>query len=275
MDHAVAALSGLFFTAAIYLLLSRSLIRMLLGLTLLGNAVNLLILVAGRLTRFTPPIALDGAEAPLADAANPLPQALILTAIVIGFAMFSFLLVLGLPRLSGARCRQHRPYARGRTPGRAAPADELLMDAIQQTAPTYASDWVVILPVVLALAGAATLLALRSARDLQFAFALLVVAVVGCCDVVLLLRVVEIGPVSMTMGRWLPPFGISFTADIVSAVFALAAAVVTFLLLVYLRADMPDRARQDGVYPLILLLLAGVAARSSPAICSISMSGSR
>ncbi|WP_421760607.1 Na+/H+ antiporter subunit C [Devosia sp.] len=95
MDHAVAALSGLFFTAAIYLLLSRSLIRMLLGLTLLGNAVNLLILVAGRLTRFTPPIALNGAEAPLADAANPLPQALILTAIVIGFAMFSFLLVLG------------------------------------------------------------------------------------------------------------------------------------------------------------------------------------
>jgi multicomponent Na+:H+ antiporter subunit C len=95
MDHAVAALSGLFFTASIYLLLSRSLIRMLLGLTLLGNAVNLLILVAGRLTRFTPPIALHGAEQPLADAANPLPQALILTAIVIGFAMFSFLLVLG------------------------------------------------------------------------------------------------------------------------------------------------------------------------------------
>ena len=41
-----------------------------------------------------PPIALDGAKAPLAGAANPLPQALILTAIVIGFAMFAFLLVL-------------------------------------------------------------------------------------------------------------------------------------------------------------------------------------
>ena len=133
------------------------------------------------------------------------------------------------------------------------------MGAIQHMAPTYAGDWLVILPVVLALAGAATLLALRSARDLQFAFALLVVAVVGCCDVALLLRVVEIGPVSMTMGRWLPPFGISFTADIVSAVFALAAAVVTLLLLGYLRADMPDRARQDGIYPLILLLLAGVS----------------
>jgi multicomponent Na+:H+ antiporter subunit C len=94
MDHVIAALSGVFFTAAIYLLLSRALIRMLLGLVLLGNAVNLLILVAGRLGRIVPPIALDGAKAPLAEAANPLPQALILTAIVIGFAMFAFLLVL-------------------------------------------------------------------------------------------------------------------------------------------------------------------------------------
>lgn len=94
MDHVIAALSGVFLTAAIYLLLSRALIRMLLGLVLLGNAVNLLILVAGRLGRIVPPIALEGAKAPLAGAANPLPQALILTAIVIGFAMFAFLLVL-------------------------------------------------------------------------------------------------------------------------------------------------------------------------------------
>jgi multicomponent Na+:H+ antiporter subunit C len=94
MDHVIAALAGLFLAAAIYLLLSRALIRMLLGLVLLGNAVNLLILVAGRLGRIVPPIALEGAKAPLAGAANPLPQALILTAIVIGFAMFAFLLVL-------------------------------------------------------------------------------------------------------------------------------------------------------------------------------------
>ncbi|MBK8085928.1 MAG: Na+/H+ antiporter subunit C [Devosia sp.] len=94
MDYAIAALSGVFFVAAIYLLLARSLIRMLLGLALIGNAVNLLILVAGRLTRVVPPIALGHADTPAAGAANPLPQALILTAIVIGFAMFCFLLVL-------------------------------------------------------------------------------------------------------------------------------------------------------------------------------------
>lgn len=94
MDQTLAILAGLFLAVAVYLLLSRSLIRMLLGLVLLGNAINLVILVGGRLTRIVPPIALGNADAPAAGAANPLPQALILTAIVIGFAMFSFLLVL-------------------------------------------------------------------------------------------------------------------------------------------------------------------------------------
>lgn len=93
MNAAMALLAGLFLSAGIYLLLSRALIRMLLGLLLFGNGVNLLILVGGRLTRVVPPIALDG-KVPLPGAANPLPQALILTAIVIGFALFSFLLVL-------------------------------------------------------------------------------------------------------------------------------------------------------------------------------------
>jgi multicomponent Na+:H+ antiporter subunit C len=95
METAIAVLIGLFVTVAIYLLLSRALIRMLLGLVLLGNGVNLLILAAGRLTRETPPIVPPGLLVPAAAIANPLPQALILTAIVIGFGMFAFLLVLG------------------------------------------------------------------------------------------------------------------------------------------------------------------------------------
>lgn len=93
MEHEIAVLAGILFAAAVYLLLSRSLIRMLLGLTLLGNAVNLLIFIGGRLTRAIPPIVVEG-EVPLPGSANPLPQALVLTAIVIGFAMFVFLLVL-------------------------------------------------------------------------------------------------------------------------------------------------------------------------------------
>ncbi|HEY8577669.1 MAG TPA: Na+/H+ antiporter subunit C [Devosia sp.] len=94
MDYVSAALVGCFFAAGVYLLLSRSVIRMLLGLVVFGNGVNLLIFTAGRLTEGAAPIVPPDLEQPAGVIANPLPQALILTAIVIGFAMFSFLLVL-------------------------------------------------------------------------------------------------------------------------------------------------------------------------------------
>jgi len=94
MEAAFALLAGAFVATAVYLLLSRSLLRTLLGVAVLGNGINLLILVAGRLTRSAPPILLPGQQQPVGAIANPLPQALILTAIVIGFAFFAFLLVL-------------------------------------------------------------------------------------------------------------------------------------------------------------------------------------
>ncbi|HTJ57659.1 MAG TPA: Na+/H+ antiporter subunit C [Devosiaceae bacterium] len=93
MGTAFAILAGAFIAAAIYLLLARSMLRILFGLALLGNGINLLILVGGRLTRDAPPILSEGVTVPGA-VANPLPQALILTAIVIGFALFTFLLTL-------------------------------------------------------------------------------------------------------------------------------------------------------------------------------------
>jgi multicomponent Na+:H+ antiporter subunit C len=89
-----AGLVGVFIAVAVYLLLARSLVRLLLGVAVLGNGINLLILVAGRLTRDAPPILGAGQSAASGPLANPLPQALILTAIVIGFALFAFLLVL-------------------------------------------------------------------------------------------------------------------------------------------------------------------------------------
>ena len=94
MEYVLAVLVGCFVALGVYLLLSRSVIRMLLGLVVLGNGVNLLIFTAGRLTRGAAPIVPPELGQPDGVIANPLPQALILTAIVIGFAMFSFLLVL-------------------------------------------------------------------------------------------------------------------------------------------------------------------------------------
>ncbi|AUC09235.1 MULTISPECIES: Na+/H+ antiporter subunit C [Agrobacterium] len=94
MEAIFSILVGVFFSVAIYLMLSRHSIRVLLGIAILGNAVNLLLFTAGRLTREVPPIIPAGMDALPAGAANPLPQALILTAIVISFSFFCFLLVL-------------------------------------------------------------------------------------------------------------------------------------------------------------------------------------
>jgi multicomponent Na+:H+ antiporter subunit C len=94
MEPLFAILVGLFFTAAVYLMLSKFSIRIMLGIAILGNAVNLLLFTSGRLTREVPPIIPDGLDALPAGAANPLPQALILTAIVISFSLLAFLLVL-------------------------------------------------------------------------------------------------------------------------------------------------------------------------------------
>jgi multicomponent Na+:H+ antiporter subunit C len=93
METPFVILIGLFFAAAVYLMLSSHIIRIMLGVAILGNAVNLLLFVAGRVTREVPPVILKG-EALSMTAANPLPQALILTAIVISFSFFAFLMVL-------------------------------------------------------------------------------------------------------------------------------------------------------------------------------------
>lgn len=96
MEVVLPLLVGAYFTAAIYLMLSRYIIRLLLGAALLGNAANLLIFTAGRLTHEVPPIIPPELYTPDGPTANPLPQALVLTAIVISFSIFAFLLVLAM-----------------------------------------------------------------------------------------------------------------------------------------------------------------------------------
>lgn len=82
-------------TAGVYLMLSRDVLRCVLGLAVLGSGANLTLFAAGRLGPEAPPVVPLG-EAMLREAANPLPQALVLTAIVIGFSLVCFSLVLVL-----------------------------------------------------------------------------------------------------------------------------------------------------------------------------------
>lgn len=94
MEVILAMAAGALVAGSIYLLLSRHLVRMIFGLVLASNAVNLIIFAAGRLAVRRPPLIPAGMERPVDPVANALPQALILTAIVIGFAMLAFVFIL-------------------------------------------------------------------------------------------------------------------------------------------------------------------------------------
>ncbi len=91
MQTLLAIVVGVIYAASIYLMLRRSIVKLALGLALFGHASNLLIFTAGGLTRGAPPIVGDETTGAVAD---PLPHALILTAIVIGFGVLAFALVL-------------------------------------------------------------------------------------------------------------------------------------------------------------------------------------
>lgn len=85
---------GILFAVSVYLLLSRNLLRWLIGIVILSSGVNLIILISGRLQSKYPPFISAKHMLPTHAVANPLPQALILTAIVIGFGLLIFALML-------------------------------------------------------------------------------------------------------------------------------------------------------------------------------------
>ncbi len=93
MEPLFALAFGVLVAVGAYLILSRNVLRLALGLLVLSNAANLALFVAGRMGQATPPLVAAG-EATIAHSANPLPQALILTAIVISFALAAFAMVL-------------------------------------------------------------------------------------------------------------------------------------------------------------------------------------
>ena len=94
MENLLAIAVGALVACGVFLILARDLVRVMLGLAIVSNAANLLIFTSGRVIRDAPPIIPSHLEAPQGAMANPLPQALILTAIVIGFSLLAFALVL-------------------------------------------------------------------------------------------------------------------------------------------------------------------------------------
>ena len=94
MNILMAIVVGLMIAAGLYLIMGRRLLHLLLGVALLGNGVNMMIVTAAGLTSDNPPLVALGEQKPSEGSADPLPQALVLTAIVIGFGMLGFAVAL-------------------------------------------------------------------------------------------------------------------------------------------------------------------------------------
>ena len=94
MEWMLALAIGVLTGSGVWLLLRPRTFQVIIGLSLLGYAVNLFIFSAGRLAIDREPILADGVAPTLEQYADPVPQSLVLTAIVIGFAMTALFLVV-------------------------------------------------------------------------------------------------------------------------------------------------------------------------------------
>jgi multicomponent Na+:H+ antiporter subunit C len=130
MTLALIVAIGLAVGAGVWLLLSRDLFRIVVGIGVLGSAVNLVVFTGGRPGSLIPPVISEQAESLVAGFANPLPQALVLTAIVIGFALLCFALLLGASVSRGhntadiARHQSSEPQEPGESPYKPVILDE-------------------------------------------------------------------------------------------------------------------------------------------------------
>jgi multicomponent Na+:H+ antiporter subunit C len=90
----MAIVIGGLYAAGLYMMLARSIVKLVFGLVLMSHAANLLIFTVSGLVRAAPPLVAVGDKRLTGPYADPLPQALVLTAIVISFAVLAFTAVL-------------------------------------------------------------------------------------------------------------------------------------------------------------------------------------
>ena len=125
--------------------------------------------------------------------------------------------------------------------------------------PVQLADWLVIAPVAIPILTGALLLMFRHSMRWQAGFAALALLVMGAADAALLSRALTEGPIVMTMGRWLPPFGITFAADVLGSAFALSATFVALICVLFSARDVDAGDRRYGFYPFLMLMMAGVS----------------
>lgn len=125
--------------------------------------------------------------------------------------------------------------------------------------PVPASHWLVIAPPVWCLVFGAILIMARKQMRLQSLIAIPALAALIVIDLALLDAVIRNGPITMVMGRWLPPFGIAFTVDLMGALFALTTAISAFAAGVFALGDIDTTRRTYGFFPFLFLMVGGVS----------------
>ncbi|MFB9951393.1 Na+/H+ antiporter subunit D [Rhizobium puerariae] len=125
-------------------------------------------------------------------------------------------------------------------------------------APPPLAEWLVVLPVAWMIGLGALLMMVRKSVRLHGAIAIAGLVLLVLLDAALLWRVWSHGPVTMVMGRWLPPFGIAFTADLFGAAMALASAAAALAAGIFALGDIDANGRRYGFFPFLMLLMAGV-----------------
>ena len=289
---------GGLYAAGVYLLLDRSLTRVLVGFLLLGNATNLLLLSTGGPAGLAPILGYAEPE----EMSDPLPQALILTAIVITFGVTAFVLAMihrswALARNEAVGTDEEDRRVAGRhdtdadelDPDDLAPDDrpaghadslserrrtvrtapgrtdaEALADDIDLPLGGGAMISVLApLPVLLPLLGAAGALLVGRHPRTQRALSLLVLTAVLAVSVVLLLQADAQGSTAVAVGGWPVPLGIVLVVDRLSALMLVVASTVALGVLVFAvgqgSADGSEETPLSIFHPTFLVLIAGVS----------------
>jgi len=130
-------------------------------------------------------------------------------------------------------------------------------DAMTQT-PVGPSDWLIFLPIMLPLLiGVIAIMARAWPRWTAWSI-VAALAVTALASAALLARVTAEGPIAMTMGQWLPPFGISLVVDPLGGLLTLLASVTGLIVAVYALSDIDMAGRRAGFYSMLCWLIAGV-----------------
>ncbi|MAM09011.1 MAG: Na+/H+ antiporter subunit D [Rhizobiaceae bacterium] len=125
--------------------------------------------------------------------------------------------------------------------------------------PSTLTDWLVILPVAICITVGAFLMLIRKHTVWHPIIAIPALVLLVVVDCLLVFSVSTQGPITMVAGRWLPPFGIAFSADLLGALFALAAGIAGLAGAIFALGDIRASGRRYGFYPFLLLLMAGVS----------------